>query len=173
MAAFPGKKGVCMTLRTNLNEDNWQRVLQLRPHWNYSWGLSHRLDDQPDDIEYCPMIWGAGFGKVHKRKSKQLQMELQEIVDSGKVSKIMGFNEPDKAKQSNMTVEQAVAIWPMLEKYNLPLLSPAGAGPPENEWMKEFLSHTELRVDYIAVHVYCGTHVKNFQTKLHDRCRLT
>ena len=79
--SFPGKKGVCMTLRSD-EDAHWERTLALKPHWNYSWSLNNRLDTQPTDIEYCPMIWGRTIGQ-QKRRAYELQSELETILSSG------------------------------------------------------------------------------------------
>jgi len=69
---------------------------------------------------------------------------------------LMGFNEPDKADQANMTVAQAITAWPALQAANLPLVSPATAST-FGSWMSDFYTQANAngyRVDYTAVHMY-------------------
>jgi hypothetical protein len=75
---------------------------------------------------------------------------------SGRYTLLLPFNEPDNQNQCDgiMTVDEAVALWPMLEEVPLPLASPATAG---DDWLDEFMLEVErldLRVDFIAYHWY-------------------
>src|ERR1035438_8685571 len=72
---------------------------------------------------------------------------------------LMGFNEPDKSDQANMTVAQAIAAWPALQAANLPLVSPATAST-FGSWMSDFYTQANakgFRVDYTAAHMYQAT----------------
>lgn len=113
--------------------------------WFYNWGLG--TDCNPSNgAEYVPMVWGAGAVE-----------HVQQAVDDGHTT-LLGFNEPDRGDQANMTVEQAIALWPQLEATGLRLGSPAIASSPEGEaWLSDFLERADdegLRVDFIAVHWY-------------------
>jgi Glycosyl hydrolase catalytic core/Ricin-type beta-trefoil lectin domain-like len=69
---------------------------------------------------------------------------------------LMGFNEPDKSDQANMTVAQAIAAWPALQAANLPLVGPATAST-FGSWMSDFYTQANakgFRVDYTAAHMY-------------------
>ena len=71
---------------------------------------------------------------------------------------LMGFNEPDGSDQANMTVDTALAMWPRLERMNLPLVSP-GTVNPNNAWMNEFMTRAldlGYRIDAISAHRYAG-----------------
>ena len=61
-APLPGKKGIGLTLRDEGEPGSWvenlPKVLALNVSWNYSWNRV-RIPQQPDDIEFIPMIWGA------------------------------------------------------------------------------------------------------------------
>jgi hypothetical protein len=73
-------------------------------------------------------------------------------------SPLLGFNEPDGEKQANLTVQQALDLWPMLEKTNRRLGSPATVNPA-NEWMTKFMvgaKQKSCRVDFVCVHWYRG-----------------
>lgn len=75
---------------------------------------------------------------------------------------VLGFNEPDLASQANMTVAQALALWPQLEAMGNKLISPATAGSMSagSGWFFDFMNGVGAsggytpRVDAIAVHSY-------------------
>ena len=60
---------------------------------------------------------------------------------------LLGFNEPDLAEQANMTVEQALALWPKLRRPGMRLGSPAVAygGDTAGGWLDRFMSGARQR----------------------------
>jgi len=77
---------------------------------------------------------------------------VKQLKDQGKVKYVLGFNEPDKGDQSNMTVSQALALWPKLESIGLPLGSPAASWPTQ-QWIYDFMDSAikqKRRVDLSA-----------------------
>ena len=142
------KKGIGMAYK----EATWStRIGRLKPFWHYSWNRDFR-EEIPDSVEFVPMFWGSGsVNDVEVDKIKQL-------VNAGVVKNVLGFNEPDLESQSNLTVDEAVALWPKLEEIGVPLGSPAPAGL-ENGWLDEFMARAQeenLRVDFICIHIYRG-----------------
>ncbi|MFO7852743.1 MAG: glycoside hydrolase family protein [Bacteroidota bacterium] len=162
MPALPeiGKKGFGKTIQGT----NWSfMVSDLNPHWHYSWG-SKLSEFEPVNVDFVPMIWG--YYGINEEKVA----DLKALKEEGKIRYLLGFNEPDKADQSNMTVDQAIEKWPMLEEVGVPLGSPAPANPT-GEWLQEFMQRAEdedLRVDFVCVHWYGGTNVQNFLNKLEE-----
>ncbi|HEX8916725.1 MAG TPA: glycosyl hydrolase [Humisphaera sp.] len=193
--SFPGKKGVCFLLpphdaagRTPAKNDalrrgNLARAEALNVSWNYSWG-QHLAEEQPAEREFVPMVFGnSGLGKGDsvKKLSDQLARTMGPQVRAGRVKRLLGLNEPDHKEQGNMTVEQALALWPTLEALNVPLCSPSCANPegteatdPANQgiggnWMPAFMAEADkrgLRVDYVGVHHYGGPGAEAFKAKL-------
>lgn len=95
------------------------------------------------------------------------RMKDENILKAGddfrdhKLQQLLGFNEPDHKDQSNMTVEQALDLWPKLMELGLRLGSP-GCAQPDREWMKNFMKgidERKLRVDFVTVHSYGGLDV--------------
>ncbi len=87
---------------------------------------------------------------------------------------LLGFNEPDQAKQANMSLEKALAAWPILEKTGLRLGSPACVHP-DNEWMKAFMEGVkkrQLRVDFVCIHSYGKPDARAFLNRLEAIHRL-
>ncbi len=81
-----------------------------------------------------------------------------DIKNKTNVNHLLGFNEPDRPDQSNMTVDQAIAQWPEMMKSGLRIGSPAPA-TPENAWITDFMTkcnQLNYRVDFVAIHCYWG-----------------
>ena len=140
------KKGIGMSYK----EITWStRVARLKPFWHYSWNRDLR-DEIPDSVEFVPMFWGTN--SVNDSEIEKIKT----LVDAGKIKYILGFNEPDLEGQANMTVDEAIALWPKLEEIGVPLGSPAPSGG-KNGWLEEFMSkanQANLRVDFICLHLY-------------------
>jgi Glycosyl hydrolase catalytic core len=169
--ALPGKRGIGLTLRDTGDPKggtwnvNRPKLLRAKPFWNYSWGTKRRTN-QPRTAEFVPMVWG-GWGGMDGTQATMNSEVYPEIV-SGKVKRLMGFNEPDSPKQASMSVEQALQMWPVLESMGVPLVSPATVDPT-GAWMTEFMTKANercLRIDYIAVHWYGSPNVEAFKSQM-------
>ena len=154
------KRGVAYTN----NSKRWShKTSELKAHWMYSWGRELR-DEIPDNVEYVPMFWGKGS------VTQENLDKVKQLIDAGKVKYVLGFNEPDGADQANMTVDEAIALWPQLETLGVPLGSPATVNP-NNDWMKAFMAKAKelnLRIDFVTVHSYGGPNVLNFINKMKE-----
>jgi len=153
---LPGKKGACLLLKA---EKNLARLVALDPHWNYNWG-AQLVDAQPEDIEFVPMIWGY-YGQKTEDAIKDYVIPQ---IESGRVKRILGFNEPDAKAQSNISVDKALAAWPLLESTGVSIVSPSAAHP-DKEWMSEFMKGSKeanCRMDWIGVHWYGGANFQGF-----------
>ncbi|GHJ47758.1 hypothetical protein Cs7R123_51000 [Catellatospora sp. TT07R-123] len=115
--------------------------------WYYNWA-SGPTRGAGSSAAFVPMIWGANSVN---------DGELARAKASGR--ELLGFNEPDFASQSNMSVERALELWPRLQATGLRLGSPAvavGADKPGG-WLDRFLSGARdrgYRVDFITLHWY-------------------
>lgn len=156
---LPKKKGVCLKLGSDVNIN---KLNELGPGWNYTWGWKFDAN-QPADKEFIPMFWGK-----NSVTTETLTYLKQEILN-GRCKRVLGFNEPDGEKQANMTVEQALELWPQLQSLKVPLGSPAIVDADKGEWLEEFMAGCEergYRVDFICVHNYGGVGVDAFKTKM-------
>jgi hypothetical protein len=167
---FPGKKGIGFTLREAGRPGSWvehlPRVLALNVSWNYSWN-SVRIPQQPENIEFLPMIWGAWGAAAVQRK---IERDILPEYRAGRVQRFLGFNEPDHPNQSNMLVDSAVEFWPILEGAQIPLASPSVAHGT-GEWMQTFMSRADnecLRMEYIGIHWYGGADAPTFKEKMRE-----
>jgi RNA polymerase sigma factor (sigma-70 family) len=118
--------------------------------WYYTWATDHPGVDTPASAGFVPMIWG---------KDSADAANLGRARAAGPY--LLGFNEPDMAAQSNMTVDQALTLWPSLEASGKVLGSPAVAygGDTAGGWLDRFMSGARdrgYRVDFIALHWYGG-----------------
>ena len=142
------KKGIGMSYR----QRTWStRIGALKPFWSYSWNRDYR-ETIPDGVEYVPMFWGAA-----NVTDSEIQ-RIKGLVDSGIVKNVLGFNEPDLTSQANMSVEEAIELWPKLEELGVPLGSPVPSSV-NSVWLEQFMSEAEsknLRVDFICIHIYRG-----------------
>ncbi|MFF7854447.1 sigma-70 family RNA polymerase sigma factor [Streptomyces sp. NPDC007904] len=116
--------------------------------WYYTWSTGHPGITASGGADFVPMIWGAD--SVTPRA-------LAEAKAAGPY--LLGFNEPDFGSQANMSVEQALDLWPRLESAGSVLGSPAVAhsGDRPGGWLDRFMTGAEQRghrVDFIALHWY-------------------
>jgi Glycosyl hydrolase catalytic core len=137
--------------------------------WFYNWATTDEGIQAPG-VEYVPMIWGA------KTVTPQ---NLQAVKGQG--TTLLGFNEPDLAEQSNMTVEQALDLWPQLQATGMRLGSPAVAhsGDKAGGWLDRFMTGARqrgLKVDFITLHWYGSDfgpaavgHLRNYLQAVHNR----
>jgi Glycosyl hydrolase catalytic core len=116
--------------------------------WYYTWSTNHDGITTPPGVGFVPMVWGA---------ASVTSAALAEARAAG--GYLLGFNEPDASTQSNMTVEQALDLWPSLMATGLTLGSPAVAteAATPGGWLDRFMTGAAARgyrVDFIAVHWY-------------------
>lgn len=159
-ATAPGKKGLGITLK-NIGAHP-DVVPSLRLDWYYNWGPKPFAPDTElgkavRGAEYVPMIWG-----------KWTVEGVDKLELPPGVTTLLGYNEPDKHDQANMTVDEAIEHWPKLMATGLRLGSPACVNA-EGEWMKRFMklaAEKNYRVDFVCVHWYGGKSGPAFLAKL-------
>lgn len=158
-----GKKGADFSTNTQ-NGTWWGNTINTQAHWFYTWGLNVPTELAPQNCEFTPMFWGAST------VTDANITYVQNLHTQGRANYVLGFNEPDLSDQSNMSVSQALALWPKLESIGLPLGSPA-ASWPTRQWIYDFMDSCKAqgrRVDFICVHMYVGTDENSFVQTLQD-----
>ena len=139
--------------------------------WFYTWAADPQQITAPPGVEFVPMIWGAG---------SVTDAELGRARQHG--TTLLGFNEPDMPGQANMTVEQALDLWPRLQSTGLRLGAPAIAygGDTPGGWLDRFMQGAAARgyrVDFIPVHWYGSDfdptratgHLRSYLQAVYDR----
>lgn len=118
---------------------------QVNATWSYDWSASGATTV---NTQYVPIRQHGGWPDFNTIYNKQNSNHL------------LGFNEPDRPDQANMTVEQAIDQWPQLLRSGFRLGSPAPSSP--NSWIKRFMDKADslnYRVDLTAVHCYWNSRV--------------
>lgn len=131
----------------------------------YSWGLD-RPAELPAEVQFPPMLWGD-WGDKHRAKALA---DVQARYKSGEVSHLLAYNEPDQPKQSGLSVERVIELWPELMEIGVPLVSP-GCVHPDKEWMNKFMDEADrraYRVDAVAVHSYGGPNPEALVKRLEE-----
>jgi len=113
--------------------------------WYYNWRPRPRKEAADTKAEFIPMIWDD----YHATDEA-----LADLKSSG-YKALLAFNEPDGKGQADMTVAEAIALWPKLEATGLRLGSPGTrTGDP---WLDEFMEEARarnFRVDFLCLHWY-------------------
>jgi RNA polymerase sigma factor (sigma-70 family) len=123
-------------------------LAQSKASWYYTWSTTHQGVTTPSGVDFVPMIWGS---------ASVTATALGQARSAGHY--LLGFNEPDRGDQANMTVAQALDLWPQLTSTGLTLGSPAVAtgGDTPGGWLDQFMSGAAshgYRVDFITLHWY-------------------
>lgn len=143
-AAVNAKKGVGTWTFTGVN----QALVDSGVSWYYTWSYSTAGITTLAGVQFVPMIWGAADVNA---------AALNQAKQAG--STLLGFNEPDNRNQSNMTVTQALSLWPQPMATGMTLGSPAVAtnAATPGSWLSQFMKGATARrypVNFIAVHWY-------------------
>jgi hypothetical protein len=153
------KKG----LGQSTKNPNWaNRLSDLNCKWFYSWN-SAIPDGVPQGVDFIPMMYRYA-GDMDQEKLANAVASAQKAG----VGDLLGFNEPEKKNQGNMTMEQVLDAWPLLMETGLRLGSP-GCVHPDKEWMIEFMAAVKernLRVDFICAHSYGGPNAESLVKRL-------
>ncbi len=129
-----------------LTYGNGGDVQRVGASWFYTWGP--RPKDVPG-VESVPMIWGErDIGKTPRGTSIWL----------------LGFNEPDRSNQANLTPDAAATLWSEVERLygdDWLLVSPA-VSHTDIDWLRRFYGaylHKFGKIpvlDALAVHCYAN-----------------
>lgn len=121
------------------------QLAALGATWCYNWGTTPKATDCTDPL-FVPMVWGKD----------NVASAIKAIGDAG-YKTVLGFNEPNKTDQANMTVDEAIALWPTLTSNpDIRVGSPA-VSDDGRAWLVSFMTQAKakgLRVDFIAMHWY-------------------
>ncbi|MCA9298102.1 MAG: hypothetical protein KDA28_03490, partial [Phycisphaerales bacterium] len=121
--------------------------------WYYTWGLGPAGAGAFDGTSFAPMFWGGWAVNSGN---------IDAVRNNPDVEWVLGFNEPERPDQANMTVDQAIVAWRVLsagftgtdKKLVTPAVSDTGTG---KAWMQAFRDRVVaegLKVDAVAFHWY-------------------
>jgi hypothetical protein len=119
--------------------------------WYYNWAATPNGIITPRGVAFAPMI---------KTASNVNTATLNEVRREGKY--LLSFNEPDVKNQANMSVAQALRLWPRLEATGMQLGTPTVSYGTNSTtgWLGQFMRGARARhyrVNFITVHWY-GQH---------------
>jgi lysophospholipase L1-like esterase len=135
-----GKKGV-----GQISEGMPEVSGALGCSWYYNWKARPFRTDGDVRAEFVPMIWNGAY----------LDTRLAGAKATGATT-LLGFNEPDNKEQANMSVANAVELWPRLMATGMRLGSPATTTTGDR-WLGAFMREVKrkgLRVDFLCLHWY-------------------
>lgn len=119
--------------------------------WNYTWGKFTNPLLRPQ-VVFEPMQhnrWWEG-------RPEDLAADMAPFRASPKPVYLLGFNEPDRPDQANMSVTDVINLRPHFQNANLPLVSPVTSWAT-NGWLGDFCNQANARgyrVDFTAAHWY-------------------
>lgn len=159
------KKGLAVNgdMGKNLNP------VAMNMGWYYTWGTSGFSNYLYRNLEFVPMIWGAGNETNAINSIK------------GDYTYLLAYNEPDMGWQnggSNMDVSVAINNWPKFVGGDYYLGSPAPAYSPSwgnGTWFRTFMDSVDTStIDFIPLHCYYGQYggaagANSFLTEVVDK----
>ncbi len=149
LATSSGRKGSEPSLKKGWAGGNHNYIKTFGAHWHYTWSLGNRSK-------------GTSFVPMLKGKKQTNNNALKTLSSYPNLPHLLGYNEPERAKQGNLSIEEALAFWPKLqalaEKKNSRLGSPAPSSDNGGlNWLDSFMTEAKRRkfkVDFVAVHYY-------------------
>lgn len=149
---------------------NISHFLNRKVSWYYSWDATPGMSSPPDNVTFCPMLWGDK--KLNKFKKHVLE-DMNNKNNAGKC--VLGMNEVNQRGQADMSVDRACNL---LRENVMPLkdngfyfVSPVTTNAPDGmKWMKDFrnkCSDVWSKTDAVAVHFY-GTNATEFKQYVTD-----
>lgn len=130
---------------------NYNNLQATGAGWYYTWGVGGNSGGF--DAKLAPMFWGGWAVN---------QENINAVKNNANVEWVLGFNEPERTDQANMSVAQAISSWTTLsngfagsgKKLVSPAVSDTSAG---KAWMSDFMTQANsagLTVDAVAFHWY-------------------
>jgi hypothetical protein len=123
----------------------------LKVSWYYNWTVTP--DNCTTGGEFVPMY------SNHPNTNPTPQAvsdQISRLVSAG-YKYVLGFNEPNKSDQANMTVADAIALWPAMTSNPAILVGSPATSADGKSWFEDFWTQVQahkLRVDFIAIHWY-------------------
>jgi hypothetical protein len=121
----------------------------LKVGWFYNWGSQTKISGH---AQFVPMMFS---------------LKTANPKNSGN-DFILGYNEPDNTKQSDLSVKEALKNWSDVTSKGKFVISPAMAGNAvTKDWLNDFMKG-KPKVDAIAFHWYKGVEASKFIKDLEE-----
>lgn len=114
----------------------------INVRWWYNWNIDQ---NSSRDFEYVAI------------RQNQFWPPLDQNWQSRGVNTLLGYNEPDRPDQANMSVGTAISAWRDLLGTGLRVGAPAVSDGGRSGWLYPFIDQADaanLRVDFVPVHFY-------------------
>ncbi|CAG2234108.1 Thymocyte nuclear protein 1 [Mytilus edulis] len=140
-------RGYDTVFLTHIVKEYYNVMIHCWYDWQQSPDHMHSHHHCPADVRagYVPMVNGKHFDRG--------------INISANAHYLLGFNDPDRRDQANLSASQAAVMWKELEANAVGkiLVSPAVSSL---DWLQQFMQQCHnCRVDHVAVHVFnCNAH---------------
>ena len=136
-------------IKRGLGSGGFGLTESINGRWGYNWNYTR---PNSFDGEYVPMLWGGN----------DIQTKIDAIKGYGDTKYVLGFNEPERPDQANLTVDTAINRWTQISSgfagTGIKLVSPAVSDTTDGRaWLSDFMQKANansLRVDEIAFHWY-------------------
>lgn len=178
---FISKKGI------GIWQSQVEQIKEMNISWYYNWSVSP-LTEVIDRAEYVPMIWGNATENSFGDRKKE--WEFIKNNEWKNYRYLLTYNEPDFNDQSNMSPEQAVENWkiiqPLVENEKIDVSSPCMGIPTvfyedDNNyyntvggWFGKFnklMKEKNYNDEFTAVHFYFdypGDWILDIFKKIHE-----
>lgn len=134
------------TAKRGWGGSNGDHMSLIQAYWNYEW---EPTGSSTNNREFVPMIKGRGQDKEYR---------WLEVRSRANQTHFLVFNEPESSNQGDLTVDEAIALWPKAQQTGLRLVSPGRTdGNNGNNWLSSFMAKADAkgyRVDAVSVHNY-------------------
>lgn len=140
-----GKRGLAWAV-----DDRWAPTIATdKISWAYHWQDDY-ISTLPSSVEFYPMLYSGSQDDINKFDAAVKSMPSAPTY-------ILGPNEPDIPSQSNMSPQEAAAVWKQhMEPYadqGAQLCTPAVAY--KIDWLQQFMDACDgCRISCVAIHSY-------------------
>ncbi len=135
-------------------------------HWYYNWSPNGPANDP----SFIPMLKG---------KRQMAAGGLNKLKSFPNPTHILGYNEPERERQGNLSLQEALDFWPQLQAVAEAKGARLGSPAPSSDqggmnWLDEFMiqaKRRKLKVDFIAIHYYRSRNSDDLEDFIKDLAR--